>query len=1093
MGFDIGRAVRARTLASLAALIAAFAFATPAAAQQEQSDEQDGSEAPSARSPELVGEEQEVEEVVVTGSRLRRDTYTSVSPLQIITGEISREVGLIDAGAILQESTAAAGQQADLTFSGFFVADNGPGSNTVDLRGLGAERTLFLINGRRVAPAGIEGAPIAPDVNLIPTSLVQQFELLLDGASSVYGSDAVAGVVNVILRKDFDGLELELFSGIPAAGDSAGTQDTLSARWGYNGDRGFIGIGAEYNKVEAITLGDRAWSRPCQRHFEVTTDGEIRSEDLYYSTVLGQRSPGDCAVTALTGYVTELGPPQLGSLFYSPEGSNVGIGNLNDYFGFGTVIDINQDGFADVSFRDYNVNGNEQFARIIPEIETTSAMAYGEYTFSGEANITPYFELTYAERESAGNFGAAQLFPTVNPLNPFNPCNPNAAGGVDCGLAYDALLDNPVYAADFAAVNGLTPAEFRDLGIVNLYTGAVGPIAVQPVVHVRGDRNTDTSSIQQIRAVAGLRGDIPFMNFGSVRNWSFDVYFSESQSEGDAARPGIRGDRLNLALGNYSTTGTPCDNSFGVALASDTAAGCVPVNMFAPSLYANVTNNDFETQAERNYVFDTRDFRTDYRQTIAFAYASGDILELPAGDVLFGLGVEYREDEIESIPDEVARDGLFFGFFSDGGAVGEKTTEEFFAEVEVPVLANKPAFEELTVNLSSRYTKDEFYDGSWTYSGKLAWRPVDSLLLRGTVGTSYRAPNLRENFLRSQTGFLNITDPCVIPDIAFDPVTGYDPALDPRSDEVIANCVADPNVDPFTFVNNGIQTYSVEASEGGSLGLNEEESESWSAGFTWEQPFFANFDLSLAVTYYEIEIVDEIIEPSSAFIVSDCYNDPEGDSAFCSRITRDPADSTLALIDESFINRDQLNTRGVDINLFTEWPVTIFGNAVDLGADFAFNRTLEFSQRVLDGTDDIEQFQGEPGFPKWKGRINLRADFGKYRLSWASRYLSGVDQDADGVDEFSDVFGIADTCLGEANGDVDCRDVGWIDGYWNHTVSFYYRGDQWTLGAGLRNVFDEDPPFVDGTEVSSINNGPIGFGYDLYGRQAFINIAYSLQ
>lgn len=237
--------------------------------------------------------------------------------------------------------------------------------------------------------------------------------------------------------------------------------------------------------------------------------------------MLGQRSPGDCAVTGLTGYVTELGAPQLRSLFCNEAGSNVGIGNLNDYFAFGTVVDIDQDGFADASFRDYNINRNDTFARIIPEIDRTSAMAYGEYTFAGETNITPYFEVTYAEREPAGNFDAAQLFPLVNALNPFNPCNPNAAGGVACGLAYDGLLDNPAYAADFTAVNGLTPPEFRDLGIVNLYTGAVGPIPVQPVVHVRGDRNTDSSNIQQMRAVAGVRGDIPFMNFGFVRNWSF--------------------------------------------------------------------------------------------------------------------------------------------------------------------------------------------------------------------------------------------------------------------------------------------------------------------------------------------------------------------------------------------------------------------------------------------------------------------------------------------------------------------------------------------------------------------------------------------
>jgi iron complex outermembrane receptor protein len=152
---------------------ACLAFSPQVLAQEESDDEEDEVEA--------------TEEIVVTGSRLKRDTYSSISPLQIISGQVSREVGLINAADILQESTAASGQQIDLTFQGF-VLDNGPGATTIDLRGLGSARTLVLVNGRRLAPAGVEGAPVSPDLNLVPASLVQQYDLLLDGASSVYGS-----------------------------------------------------------------------------------------------------------------------------------------------------------------------------------------------------------------------------------------------------------------------------------------------------------------------------------------------------------------------------------------------------------------------------------------------------------------------------------------------------------------------------------------------------------------------------------------------------------------------------------------------------------------------------------------------------------------------------------------------------------------------------------------------------------------------------------------------------------------------------------------------------------------------------------------
>jgi iron complex outermembrane recepter protein len=154
---------------------------------------------------DITEEEKSVEKaggIVVTGSRLKQNTYSSISPLQVIKNEDAEDAGQFDAASILQKSEAASGQQIDATFNGF-VLDNGPGSQTLNLRGLGADRTLILINGRRMAPAGVEGAPTNPSINLIPSSLVDRYDLLLDGASSIYGSDAIAGVVNVQLRKNF--------------------------------------------------------------------------------------------------------------------------------------------------------------------------------------------------------------------------------------------------------------------------------------------------------------------------------------------------------------------------------------------------------------------------------------------------------------------------------------------------------------------------------------------------------------------------------------------------------------------------------------------------------------------------------------------------------------------------------------------------------------------------------------------------------------------------------------------------------------------------------------------------------------------------
>ena len=1082
MRVDDERAFFARLPAVVTALAALFLAAAPAYAQDadEEEESEEAAEAPS-----------DVEEVVVTGSRLRRDTYTSIAPLQVITGQVSREVGLIDATDILQESTASSGQQIDLTFTGF-VLDNGPGATTIDLRGLGANRTLVLINGRRVSPAGVEGAPVAADISLVPSSLVQQYDLLLDGASSIYGSDAIAGVVNVIMRKDFDGLEFEAYSQVPD--HSSGIENTLSVVWGKNFDRGFIGLGAEWQDSEAVALDDRPWTAGCDRHAEIDEFGQVRTQDLGNQNTLGMAWDG-CRQGLLARRVF-IDDGLAGSVYYTPGTSNGGWPEFSESSLFGFGVDGDGDGQTDLTFRDYDLNGKTQNAHLFPEHEQQSVMAYGEYTFAGEANFTPYFEALYARRENFIDFGPIQFFPAVPAGNPFNICNPAAAGGVDCGLAWDALMNNPNFVNQVLAAFGCDPSAG---GSCDQTVGALGPLLTQPIVSVRDDRNTNTVEVDQLRFVGGFRADLPFIDFGSISDWSMDLAGVVSKSTGTSNRLGIRGDRVDLALGWFSSTNTPCENDLGVELASDTAPGCVPVNMFAPSLYPEGVVGDFATAAERDYLFDSRDFETEYEQTLISYYMSGTLFELPAGAVAAGIGFDHRTDEIKSIPDEVARDGLFFGFFSDGGAVGEKTTKEAFGEVELPLLANMPAAEQVTLNLSARWTDDEFYGSAWTNSYKLGWRPVESLLIRGTYGTSYRAPNLRELFLQDQTGFLSLSDPCLIPDAALDELTGeYVPALDTREPHVLQNCLAN-GVDPTIAHNNGFNVYSIELAEGGALGLDEEESESWSGGFAWEQPFTEAFGLNLSVTYYSIDIENTIIEPSGQFIINDCYTNPAGNSPFCDRIERDLSDPTnplIQFIDQGFINRDNEAARGVDLNVTFDTTFTAFERPIDLSIDFRANRQLERSTLFVDenGSQVEEQFKGEFGFPDWKFRNGVRFDMDKWRLTWETNYIGSVEQDALGIDAFGNILGdpaLSDTCLGPALGDVNCRDIGFADDYFLHHMSLYYYGDVWTFGGGVRNLFDEEPPFVDGTEILAINNTPIGYGYDLRGRTFFLNVGAS--
>ena len=1045
-----------------------------------------------------------VEEIVVTGSRLRSSTYSSISPLQIIDAEFQREVGLINADEILQNSTNAGGQQIDLTFNGF-VLDNGPGSSTVSLRGLGANRTLLLMNGRRLAPSGVEGAPSSPSVNLVPRLMIQRYENLLDAGSSIYGSDAIAGATNIITKKDFDGLDIEIYSGQydRAGGDS----NTIGAAWGFNNDKSSFGIGVEYSDIERTRYSDRPWTNECTGNVEITESGEIRRQDLYYQNI-GYPDVGQCSSLALAGRTIV---PGAGSVYFTQGSSNGGWGNFTEsgdpYTGL--AADGNGDGVGDISFLDYNLNGspNDLAADLIAPQEYLNVMAYGELTLDGDMNVTPYFEVMYNTQEYAQNGREPQLFPFVPALNPYNLCNPDAENGVDCGLAYDAYLTNPnivqnfsdYFVSEFGCFG--VPAQFCTPATFGLLQGPIGAVQSRPVVSVRGDRNNVATEMEQIRVVLGTTADLPFLDIGTLSNWRGDISVAYTRSEGDAVRNGVREDRLELALGDYSSTNTPCENDLGASLAADTA-GCVPVNLYAPSLYpVGTVVGDFATQAERDYLFDGRDFNTVYEQTLFSLILDGDIFEMPGGEMAqLAIGFEHRNDDIQSNPDNVAADGLLWGFFSDKGAFGDVDISEMFAEVQLPYRADMPLLKELTMNLSGRLTDHEYYGENETASVKVGYRPTEPLLFRATWGTAFRAPNNRELFLLGSTGFTTVFDPCYIPEAALGGVGdaqegGYIPERDQRDPELLANCRA-TGVDPTLANNEGFNNFSTEVQTGGSLTLDPEESESYSYGFAYEQDFSNKFDLSIGMTYYSVKVENTVIEPSTGFIISDCLYDEAGtgSSVFCDRIQRDlsdPTDPRIQLMDLGFLNRDLERARGIDYNLSFRDTLDL-GVPIDLQINVAANRNLERSLTFTnaDGSIDYESYEGEWGFSEWRAQAGMVLSWDKWRLNWQTRYLGAVAQDADAVDAFSDAFTASDTCLGPPTDEL-CRDYAEADSYMIHSISLFYEEDNWELGMGVRNLEDKAPPLADPSEITGVKSRAIGYGYDLMGRAFFLNASYN--
>lgn len=1113
----------------------AFAIAGPALAQDaaEQPPEEEEGEQVDVSSGEAAQEEP-TGNMVVTGSRIKRDTFTSISPIQVISTDLRQSVGAFDPTQILQRSEAAAGLQIDATFNGF-VLDNGPGSETINLRGLDPSRTLLLLNSRRLAPSGVEGAPTSPSTNLIPASLVDRYEQLLDGSSSIYGSDAIAGVINIILRKDFEGLELF------AAGDvneqGAGNDYTLSGAWGFNTDRAVFGIGAEYRVRDEVRLKDRDFFDGCDTHYERDADGNIYTVDVRSAAVVENRTPGvttsqgECKITSQVGRFAS--PFQTyGNLFSIPGLGNSGIPGYDVFFTGGRDIDSNGDGLRDVDFQQVNRNGTNLEQVFLSRQELLNVMAYGEYTFPGEANITPFFEANYSRADiGADNTGAPQLFPAVPGSNPFNPCNVDV--NFDCAAAEVTLLGRPGANSGFS-------------------------LPVQPILAIQGDRNNFDIVQEQYRGVLGVRGDLPFL--GS--SWTFETAAIYNRSIGKSRTRGIREDKLALALGIDPTAdfdgdgvadnngdgfaddyngneffppelaGGPCDAS---SLANpdlalpDLVQGCVPVNLFAPGALGQVIG-DFATQAERDYLFGDRLFDTTYEQILLSGFVTGDLFTLPAGPVALVVGAEWREDSISSEPNAEAANGLFFAFSADQGASGSKWIREIYGELDVPLMADKPLVEELTVNLSGRITDEEFYGTNGTFALKGGWRPVSSLLFKFSYGTSFRAPNLRENFLRAQSGFLTLADPCAVPIDAYNTATGtYNAAADDRDPRILENCRRE-NRDPTQVGLNPTrpdlppqQTSGVEITTGGSLDINPETSRSITAGFAFEESFAGDWDVAFNFNYYDIKLKGSIVEPSSQFIINDCFTrQEENRSPFCGRITSGPQDAvSLGLISDvasGFLNLNEEAVRGIDLNLQLTKDTVLFQEEVSFNLILRAAHLIERSSLFIgdDGLPTFDEDAGEFGFPEWDGTATFFVDVSDFRFLWETRWIGSVSQEAGDVDPLSDAFGFgpdgsytgffSDTCLGfgsrdiagpngQLNGVVEgdgrfCSDVGFADDYFEHAASIRYEKDRLTLTLGVTNLFDRAPPEVDSNEVFAVNNVAIGNGYDFDGREFFGSVRY---
>ncbi|MEO2267371.1 TonB-dependent receptor [Pseudoalteromonas sp. YIC-656] len=1022
---------------------------------------------------ETTIEEEAPERIEVTGSRIRRAEFSNASPIQVISGDFSREMGLFDAGEMLQTTNQASGTQIDNTFGGY-VLDNGPGAATIGFRGLGAERTLVLINGRRMAPAGVGGAPTAADLNLIPGVMISRVENLFDGASTVYGSDAVAGVANIMLRKDVEGFEVQGSYKQPK-GDG-GEESVLSAMWGNTYDNGFVTIGAEYTDQKAQSRAGNPFLQGCEERIWETEEGDIITRNSGNGPIAQEST---CDIFPLTNrmYVNNA---FWGYVYATPGFSNTGIpgfsettvsSSLEGYLpgwvggdfngdgiidfdkGDGVFIDGDGDGLRDVDFSDpFYAFQNSDYYRsgdYLSQNKRYSIMLSGEHTLGGDSNTTFYYEGLYAKRESDSFSPGAQFFPTVGADNAYNPCG---VYGIDC---------------------------YEMLG-----AGTTGPQWVQPVVNIRGDRDQSNVEVDQYRVVAGLTGDLPVFEAADLHGWYYDVYASYSASKGTNSLNGI--DRARLA---QSLATVVADD--GTVSCADESNGCVPVNLFADNIYQ--TGGGAFTDAEAAFLFTERYMETKVNQLVVNGFVGGEMFNIPWNNEAVNIivGAEFRRDEIESNPNDVAANGGLMHYFSDQGADGSRNLKEVFTEMDFPLARGAKFAEELTVTASGRISEESFYDAESTYSLKAIYRPVEWFTLRATKGTSYRAPNLRERFLNGTTGFTDVTDTCVVPGDARvgDPLVPdsfvYDASLDERSAATLDACRAS-GVDPTSLGlgQDGSpafnQATNIEVNSGGSELLNPETSVAKTYGFIFEQPFSDDFELTLSATRFDIEVTNSIAEPSAAYSVNQCYA-ADGNRAFCERINRDE-NGQINLVDGTFINIGLISSKGTDFNIFYDQDFVVNERNLGLTVDL---QATKMSESMYDVLGTIDDNVGEPDYPEWRGYGRIKLAYDDYSVNWEARYIGkGEEDDLGEFEEYTD------GCTGLLNASGEalmCRPLAYTEDYWVHNISFNFKFDSFSINAGVRNVFNDEPPKVDPAGSFSSHNIPLGVGYDIFGRTPFIN------
>ncbi|MDG2534725.1 TonB-dependent receptor [Sphingomonas sp. HITSZ_GF] len=690
-----GTQITLRAGTALSALALAFAAAPQAMAQttddQTNAGQTADQTAPAAQAAETAGD------IIVTGSRIRRSNFSSPEPLTVISKDEMTQAGFSSVSDALQSTAVTQGSSQINNYYGGYVVDGGTGVNSIGLRGLGATRTLVLLNGHRLSPAGTRGSVGSVDLNSIPDAIVKRIEVLKAGASSIYGSDAVAGVINILTDDSIKGLVLEAQTNVPEVG--AGTANRLSASFGAHGDRWHLIGSVDYYNRSSLTIGDTDFAR-CPIGGYLSGAGTAMGSGDYIDPATGQSKcwsldNGGLTINTL-GVPTRTATPAAGETATAfnrlrPNAAVTG-GNTPGYEGVGN--------YTRTTFDPAMLN-----EQVVTPLRTYTGFLSGSYDLHALGDAQVYVELLGNRRQSS-SLGYRQL--TLD----------YATGS----LLVPTMFRSGVFSSATAVSNGQTVAarSFIGYGLLN-----------------------SSQDVYTYRTAGGIRGNL------GLGDWSYDAYGAYSWMRSSYATDTFITSKVAKSLNVVQNT----DGSFSCV---DSSGGCVA----APAINAASIGGNL-SQAYRDYITDTVVGHTKFDEITGAFNVNGSLFKLPGGNAAAALGFEYRHDQLNDQPPIESVNGDMYNLTSATPTVGSDEVWEAYGELNLPLLANLPFVHALTIDGSGRYTHYRSYGGQWTYKGSATYEPVKGFGLRTSYGTSYRAPALFEQYLGATSGFLSGSyDPC---------------------------------------------------------------------------------------------------------------------------------------------------------------------------------------------------------------------------------------------------------------------------------------------------------------------------------------------